>query len=203
MNSKGERTNMTCVVGLIDGDTTYLGADSCASGGWREQTLLHKKVFKLRDTQNAILGFSGTIRDLNLLQYAEDLIDKRDEPDIDHKYIVTKFIPNVIRLFNNNLRNSSDKGIGEFESYFLLGYKNKLWLIESNYSVFETKDNYQAIGCGTNYALGSLHSTNDTDLTPVERIHKALQAASKFSSGVSAPFYIINTENDEVIEFKD
>jgi ATP-dependent protease HslVU (ClpYQ) peptidase subunit len=194
---------MTCIVGLIDGETTYLGADSCASGGWREQILLQKKIFKLNDTPNAILGFSGSIRDLNLLQYAEDLIDKRDEPNINHKYIVTKFIPNVMKLFINNSRNQNDKGISEIESYFLLGYKNKLWLIESNYSVFETKDNYQAIGSGTNYALGSLHTTNGTALTPIERIHKALQAASKFSVGVSAPYYIINTENDEVIEFKD
>ncbi len=194
---------MTCIVGLLDNGVTYIGGDSCASGGWREQILQQKKVFKLNDTPNAILGFSGTIRDLNLLQYAENLIDKRDEPDIDHKYIVTKFIPNVIKLFNNNLRNQTDNGISEFESYFLLGYKNKLWLIESNYAVFETTDNYQAIGSGVNYALGSLYTTENSKLTPIERIHLALQAASKFSTGVSAPFYIINTDNDDVVEFKD
>ena len=49
---------------------------------------------------------------------------------------------------------------------------------------------------------GSLHSTDGSNLTPVERIHKALKAAAEFSTGVSAPFYIVNTENNEIIELK-
>lgn len=150
-----------------------------------------------------IIGFSGSVRDLDLLTYAEKLIDKRDEPNIDHKYIVTKVIPNLINLFTNNSRNINDKGINGIESYFLLAYKDKMWLIESNYAVLDIVDNYNAIGSGVNFALGSLHTTEDMDLTPVEKIHMALQSASKFAVGVAPPFYIINTDNDEVIEFKD
>jgi ATP-dependent protease HslVU (ClpYQ) peptidase subunit len=68
---------MTCIVGFVDKEKgiTYLGGDSLASDGWTGQIIKERKVFKLLDTSNAILGFSGSVRDLNLLQYAENLID--------------------------------------------------------------------------------------------------------------------------------
>jgi len=189
-------------VGLIDKGITYLGGDSLASSSYDGNTILQKKVFKLRNVKNAILGFSGSVRDLNILQYAENLIDSRDEPNIDEKYLVTKFIPNVISLFNTNGRNKIDKGINDNESYFLLGYEDKLWKIDFNYAVSSININYNAIGCGTDYALGSMYSTEILDLSPIERIYKALQSASKFSVRCAAPYYIINTKNDEIIEYE-
>jgi len=196
---------MTCVIGLLDkeNDCVYMGGDSCASTSYLEQTLFQRKVFKSIDTSNAIMGFSGSVRDLNLLTYAENLIDKRDEPNIDHKYLVTKFIPNITQLFSNGHTNILDKGVNEIESYFMFAYKNKLYLIESNYAVLSVDLDYQAIGCGVSVALGSLFSTEGTVLAPVERIHKALQSSSKFNRGVSPPFYIINTKDDNVITFKE
>lgn len=186
---------MTAIIGFTDvkNGITYLGGDSYASSRYSGDTINQKKVFRLIDTENVILGFSGSVRDLNLLTYAENLIDKRDEPNIDEKYIVTKFVPNVIKLFNNNGRNELDKGIASSESYFLIGYKDKLWKIHFDYSVLNTINNYEAIGSGTDFALGSLFTTEDTELTPIERIHKALQSASRFATGVNAPYFIINT----------
>jgi ATP-dependent protease HslVU (ClpYQ) peptidase subunit len=193
---------MTCIAGLVDGSTTYLGADSCGSNGYSKVVRADKKVFKLKDTPNAILGYTSSFRMGQLLMYATGLIDKRDEPNINHEYLVTKFIPNVVKLLKDGLYSQNDKG-EESGGTFLLAYKHNLYKIESDYQVGMSVDNYDACGCGQDYALGSLHATNGTNLTPIERIHKALQAASKFSVGVSAPYYIINTENDEVIEFKD
>ncbi len=192
---------MTCIVGFIDKGVTFLGGDSLASDSYNGNTILQKKVLKLRNSKNAIIGFSGSVRDLNLLQYAENLIDPRDEPNIDEKYLVTKFILNEISLFNTNGRNRIDKGINDNDSYFLLGYKDKLWKIDFNYAVSSVQRNYDAIGCGFEFALGSMYSTEG--LSPVERIHKALQSASKFSVRCASPYYIINSENDEIIEFED
>lgn len=194
---------MTCIIGLIDESRTWMGCDSLASNSTRQFTLKQRKIFKLKDTSNAVIGFSGAVRDLNIMQYANNLIDYRDEPKINHEYIVKNFIPNVIQLLKNNGRNEVDKGVDEQLSYFLLAYKNQLWRIESNYAVMSTTDNYNAIGSGTHYALGSLMTTENMELSPIKRIHLALQAASKFNPGVAPPFYIINTENDKVIEFKE
>lgn len=193
---------MTCIVGLTDGKTTWIGADSLGSNGYSKTVRRDKKLFKLQDTSSAILGYTSSFRMGQLLMYANDLIDKRDEPSIDHKYIVTKFIPNIINLFENGGYNrtfSGEKKGGEF----LFAYKGKLFKIQSDYQVGESFDNYDACGCGEDFALGSLSTTEDSNLTPIERIHKALQSATKFSTGVSAPYYIINTDTDEVVEFND
>lgn len=159
-------------------------------------------MFKLKDTPNAILGYTSSFRMGQLLTYSTELIDKRDEPNINHEYIVTKFIPNVIKLFEDNGYGTNKSGEKE-GGVFLLAYKDKLWKVENDYQVGELFDNYDACGSGEDFALGSLKTTEDMNLSPMERIHLALQSASKFSVGVQPPFYIINTKDDKVIEFKD
>lgn len=192
---------MTCVVGLTHNGITYIGADSLASNSYSKTIRKDKKVFKLKDTNNAILGFTSSYRMGQLLMYANGLIDPRDEPDIDHEYLVTKFIPNVIYLFENGgfgKNNSGEKSGGTF----LLGYKDKLFKIESDYQVSESYKNYDACGSGEEFALGSLHTTEGLGMNPVERIHMALQAASEFSVGVQPPFYILNTYNDNIVKLE-
>jgi ATP-dependent protease HslVU (ClpYQ) peptidase subunit len=193
---------MTCIVGVTDGKTTWIGGDSLGSNSFSKIVRRDKKVFKLQDTPNAIIGYTSSFRMGQLLMYANNLIDKRDEPDIDHKYLVKTFIPNLIQLFENggySRTYSGEKEGGEF----LFAYKDKLYKIQSDFQVGESFDNYDACGSGEYFALGSLATTEGSDLTPVERIHKALQAASKFSTGVSAPYYIINTDKDEIVEFTE
>lgn len=193
---------MTCIVGLVNNGVTYIGADSLGSNGVTKTLRKDRKVFKLKDTPNAIIGFTSSFRMGHLLMYATGLIDPRDEPNIDHEYIVTKFIPNTIKLFEDggySRNNSGEKWGGTF----LLGYKDKLFKIEDDYQVGEMFNNYAACGSGEAFALGSLMTTENMNLNPYERIRLALQAATKFAIGVEPPFYIINTKDDEVVEYKD
>jgi ATP-dependent protease HslVU (ClpYQ) peptidase subunit len=193
---------MTCIVGLVHDGVTYIGGDSLGSNGYSKVARKDKKVFKLKDTDNAIVGFTSSFRMGQLLMYENGLIDKRDEPNIDHEYLVTKFIPRLISTFEYGgygKNNSGDKSGG----IFLLGYKDRLYKIESDFQVGESFNNYQACGCGEDFALGSLYATEDSKLSPTERIRLALQAASKFSAGVAPPYYIVNTEDSKVVEFKD
>lgn len=187
---------MTCIVGLVENGVAWLGADSCGSNGYDKTIRKDKKIFKLKDT-SAIIGYTSSFRMGQLLMYSNNLIDKRDEPNINHEYLVKYFIPNVIKLFEDggySTNKSGEKQGGEF----LLAYKDKLYKIESDYQVGESCDNYDACGSGEAYALGSLKTTEDMNMTPKERIHKALESASKFSCGVAPPFYIINTNDNEI-----
>lgn len=193
---------MTCIVGLVHEGVTYIGADSLGSNTYVKTIREDKKVFKLKDTSNAVLGYTSSYRMGQLLMYKKGLIDSRDEPDIDHEYLVTKFIPNIITLFE-------DSGFGKSESgeksggTFLLGYKDKLYKIHDDYQVEEPFYNFEACGSGEEVALGSLHTTKNYDLSPEDRILQALRSASEFSVGVQAPFYIMNTANSDVSEYGD
>lgn len=195
---------MTCVVGFVENGVTYIGADSLGSNSYSKVIRTDKKVFKLKDTPKAILGFTSSFRMGQILMYSKGLLDEVDilNDSINHEILVNKFIPNIINVLEkggySKISDNEKKG-----GIFLFGYKDKLFKIESDYQVGISKDNYDACGCGEDFALGSLKTTEDMKLSPVERIHKALQAASKFSVGVGAPFYIINTLNDDVIEYKD
>lgn len=192
---------MTCIVGLVHKGVTYIGADSLGSNGYSKTVRKDRKVFKLKDTSDVILGYTSSFRMGQILMYASGLIDVKDKLNINHEYLVTKFIPNVINLFEKNgygRNNSGEKSGGTF----LMGYNDKLYKIESDYQVGEPSLQYDACGSGEDFALGSLHSTEGSNLLPEERVLFALRASSEFSIGVQAPFYILNTENNKVVEFE-
>ncbi len=193
---------MTCIVGLVHEGVTYIGGDSLGSNGHSKTVRKDQKVFHLKDIKNAVVGYTSSFRMGQLLMYGTGLIDNRDthEKDIDHQYLVTKFIPNVIKLFEDGGYSKSISGEKK-GGCFLLGYKDKLYQIESDFQVGQSALYYDACGSGEEFALGSLHSTEGTELTPIERIHKALQAATQFSVGVAPPYTILNTKNNEVVTF--
>src|ERR1051326_5241874 len=95
---------MTCVVGLIHEDVTYIGSDSLGSNTYNKTVRKDKKVFHSKDTNKMIMGFTSSFRMGQILMYAKGLVDLRDEHthDFDHEYFVTRFIPNLIEKFENN-----------------------------------------------------------------------------------------------------
>lgn len=190
---------MTCIVGFSDKDKTYIGCDSLGSDGYVGEIRKDKKIFKLKDNKNAIIGFTTSYRMGQILMYQEELIER---DNVNHEYMVTQFIPKVINIFDGGGFSKCELG-EKSGGTFLLAHKNSLYKIESDYQVNQVVDDYMACGCGENFALGSLFATENTNMSPVERIHKALQSASKYSVGVAPPFYIMNTETDEIIEFKE
>jgi len=38
---------MTCIVGMIEGNTVYLGGDSALTAGWRVRAQKNPKVFRI------------------------------------------------------------------------------------------------------------------------------------------------------------
>ena len=71
----------------------------------------------------------------------------------------------------------------------MVGYKGRLYAIYESLQVAECVDNYDAVGCGEKYALGSLFMTQNLD-NPEQRILQALKTAEYFSAGVRGPFII-------------
>lgn len=191
---------MTCIVGVLDKakDCVWLGGDSLGSNGYTKAVYKQPKVFKSKTTNKVAIGVCGSYRCMDLLRYDEKLIPELDvlkNTKIDHEYMVTKFIPNVISSFSagNVSEKSEDRG-----APFLVGADNKLFTIYDNYCVLEAERDYDVVGSGTETALASLHSTQDNpDI--VARIVKALEAAENITPGVQRPFRIINTLNDDEI----
>lgn len=195
---------MTCIIGMLDrkNECVWIGGDSLGSNGYCKSTYSQPKVFRNKMFENLIIGSTGTFRHIDLLKYSDKLFDELDkykEKQFDHEYMVTKFIPNAVELFKNGIidKTGSDKGTN-----FIVGIKDKLFEIQSDYSVLEPSLGFCSVGSGEDVAMGSLFTTKDMDMYIPDKIKLALEAAESCSCGVQRPFCIINTKNNTVIEVK-
>lgn len=107
--------------------------------------------------------------------------------------MTTKFIDKVRRHFKEGgyIKVDSSRESGGF---FLVGYKNRLFEVDSDFQVGESYTPYTSLGCGADYALGVIYGLREEKAEdPKGLIIKALEAAEFFSGGVRAPFNIVNT----------
>lgn len=177
---------MTCIIGLVDDGKVYIGGDSAATTSYVTQTMTFRKVFRLND---CLIGYSGSVRMVNLLQYAFKLPEKPEDMNLEH-YFVTHFV-DALRTTIKDAGNAVKENEKEASTgYFLIGYQGRLFRISFDYSVMEVAEGFDAIGSGNEVALGAMYATKDMSLIPQKRIELALQAASYFSAGVRAPFVI-------------
>jgi ATP-dependent protease HslVU (ClpYQ) peptidase subunit len=182
---------MTCIVGLIDGENNkiYIGGDSAGVAGLSISIRKDPKVFK---RGNFIFGFTSSFRMGQLLMCGNLKIE---EPQIDedvYHYMVTTLVESVRKLFKKGGYSKVDKN-EEIGGTFLVGYKGRLFSIQSDFQVGEVYDDYMSVGCGEDYALGSLFTTKGLiNLSSEERIIKALEAAEYHNGGVRKPFNIVS-----------
>jgi ATP-dependent protease HslVU (ClpYQ) peptidase subunit len=178
---------MTCIVGLVHNGDVYINGDSAGVAGLSVSIRADEKVF---GNGPFIMGFTTSFRMGQLLRY------KLSPPaqtvhQGDMEYMVTSFIDACRQCFAGNGFGDKDATVG---GNFLVGYKGKLYNIESDYQVGIPQTTYDAVGCGSDLALGAMYATEG--LNPEQRINAALSAASNFSAGVAPPFTILKLEGE-------
>jgi len=173
---------MTCIAGLVEDGVVYLGGDGAASTDTDKYAISNPKVFM---NKNFLIGYSASFRMGQLLQY-KFVPPKHRKSKNDLAYLTTDFIDYIKICFSNNEFDESNADVG---GDFLLGYKGNLYSIENTLHVLKSIHNFNAIGSGSSYAIGSMFSTKGQD--PIKRIKMALDVASAFSPGVSPPFTIL------------
>ncbi len=186
---------MTCIVGLIDKNKVYIGGDSCGvlSNGDR-WVRKDPKVFKVGEFS---IGYTTSFRMGQILRFKfKPSKPPRDNEKL-YEYMVVKFVDELRKTFQKAGFGSTGQGNGDEGGLFLVGIRNRLFKVESNYQVAETADKFDSVGCGYPFALGSLESTGGD--TPLRRILQALATAAKFHGGVHAPYRIINPDGKEYL----
>lgn len=192
---------MTCVIGFIDreNNVSWIGADSLGSNGYTKATEMSSKVFRNETFKDVLIGGTTTFRHLDLLKYSGTLFDEIDlykKTDINHKYMVTKFIPKVIELFKGGV-------VGEAETKrggnFIVATSGRLFEVQQDFSVLEPELGICSVGSGEDVAMGSLITTKDLDMSLQEKIIKALEAAEQYCCGVQRPFHILSTDGDDIV----
>lgn len=174
---------MTCVIAIKQGGHVYMGADSAGSDLYTIRTRIDPKIHKVGAF---MFGFTTSFRMGQLLAHAFIAPDRDPRISVE-KFMSTSFI-DAVRTCLKNGGWASKTNENESGGTFLVAYEGRVFCVYGDYQVAESALPYEAVGCGTDTAMGSLFTTQDGPLTPSERITKALEAAATFSCGVRAPF---------------
>jgi 20S proteasome alpha/beta subunit len=175
---------MTCIVGIMHEGNVLIGGDSAGVSNYDITSRGDKKVFRNGDF---IFGFTTSFRIGQILRYS---FIPPTIPDWDlERYMCSTFVDSIREVFKNKgfseTRNGAEKG-----GTLLVGVHGRLFTIHSDYQVGWDNTPYVSVGCGSHYALGSLYTTHNLDMTPEEKLIVALNAANNFSAGVCPPYHI-------------
>lgn len=174
---------MTCVVGLVDKKTVYIGADSASVSGWTSRITRLPKVFRRGPF---LIGYTTSFRMGQLLEHALEVPLQGAETN-DRRYMVTVFAETVRALLK-------ERGVAKIEAntesggQFLVGYRGHLYSVQSDFQVNEMADGFDAVGSGAEYALGALAALRT--MKPLPRLKRALEISAHFNMGVSPPFFL-------------
>ena len=181
---------MTCIVGIVDkkNNKVLIGGDSAASSHVSVTLRIDTKVFS---NGNFIFGCTSSYRMIQLLKYSfkPPKIKKKDI----FEYMCTDFIEEVRNCFTKGGYMQKDERGDDCGGHFLVGYKDRLFHIEDDFQVGESCDFFEAIGCGANFALGSLYTTKDSIYSAKAKASIALSAAEYNSGAVRNPFIFVET----------
>lgn len=178
---------MTCIVGLVENGTVYIGSDSAGVSGFDLRIRQDDKVF----VKNGMaFGFTDSFRMGQILRYSFSIPDHDPRKD-DYEYLCTDFIDALIRCFKEK-GYAMIKDNEVFGGTFLIGYKGNLYRVENDFQVGKVKQRYDSCGCGENYALGALRVLEESSKEPVAIVEYALSVAEYFSAGVRAPFKVVS-----------
>lgn len=167
---------MTCIIGLLDKNKIYMAGDHIASDGYSLKLYNEQKVF-LKD--DFIIGCTGSFRMAQLLQYSWD-IPERNNKQSNNDYLFLSVVPSIISLFEKNgfLKKEEEQKKG---GVFLIGYKNRLYRFQSDFSLVEDSRGFSACGCGEDFAIGALEAIQQIhiSMSPEKKIRIALSATEK------------------------
>jgi ATP-dependent protease HslVU (ClpYQ) peptidase subunit len=174
---------VTCIVALKNRGHVWMGADSAGVGGY---SLVQRRDPKIYRVGPMLIGFTTSFRMGQLLAYGLTIPDHHAGVPAE-RYFATVFI-DAVRACLKAGGWATKKEENEIGGTFLVAYRSRIFRIDCDYQVGESMHEYDAVGCGSDLALGALFASRGSQ--PTARIRQALQAAEVFSSGVRAPFIV-------------
>jgi ATP-dependent protease HslVU (ClpYQ) peptidase subunit len=191
---------MTCIVGMIENEHIWLGADNGAYGEVEREVRNHPKVFQ---KGSMLIGSAGSLRIPQIIQYSMHQPAHPKGYNV-MKYLVNVWVPALRTALVDNKVLPKDITDGDDDkvvpsSILLLGYRGELFTVEDDGNIGRFVTNYMSVGTGSGYALGALCQQamlNDTR-HPQTRVRDALEIAAAHVNNVRGPFTIISTVEAE------
>ena len=206
---------MTTIVAYQGENYAVVGVDSRISsmdeGGFASQIMtLASGSSKVASNGKYLLGAAGDVRAINILHHAFT----PPPPTVGMKgkkldqFMTVKFIPALRECFEKQGYATSPESesavhMAQHESTILVVVNANIYVVDGDYSWASDATGIYALGTGSAYALGAMHSMIGKDnksLTPLQAkryITKALNIAAKFDPYTGSPFQTYVQEFDE------
>lgn len=185
---------MTCIVALVNDGVVYIAGDSLVvsvpSQYRSEVGQVVKQETKIFKKDGMLFGASGKVRMTQILRYNFSIPPYQHQDKV--QYLVQEFIPTLQMRFKED-----EYEVDGLTGNILLALEGELFTIGDSLNVTNTVDGYDAIGKASEVAIGSLHTTAQLDLPPLERLYLALDAAEHHTCVVSRPFTYISSEMEQ------
>jgi len=179
-----EAEKMTCIIGLKRDGKVYMGADSRYLDGWHINRSPNRKIFRAGEM---LIGTSGNLRVSDILQYNLDV------PSLGGLDPANYTAQAVIPAIRQALTEHGAIGLMP-DSAIMIAYQGCLFIIGEDFSLSEIAE-YEAIGAGAKYALGSMYMWACAQPLgekgdPMMQIEAALACAAYFSASCAGPFVV-------------
>ena len=195
---------MTCIVGMLKDGVVYMAGDHIATDGYSRELQVRSKVFC---NGPFVIGYTSSFRMGQLLEHVWEPPKKPKECKDIATYMVKHVVPSLIKLFDENKfmttisesDNDSKKSVNgqACGGEFLIGYKDRLFKIESDFSVLECVEGYDAIGAGEEYAKGAFAALSPAVMRPEDKLSMVLHCVERHAALVAVnwdEFKVISTK---------
>ena len=175
---------MTCIIAIADKGHIYMGGERGHSDTHIISSSTSPKIFEVG---SYLIGYAGNTG------IGQAVIHNFEFPPLGK---TTKIESHMLRVFIPALRSfikDNDIKLPDNEddnAAFIVGIKGHVYEIDlTDFQCVQYDE--VAIGSGSGYAYGSLHTTSHYDIPPIDRIHIALDAAITYSPTCQGPIDIL------------
>ena len=180
---------MSVVLAYIKDSVVYFGCDNRTNYGNDFESISFKEGYKLRHHKDYVMGFVGK-PPLDIKAFA--LVKKFKTKELTKAYLIRNFYKEIMKI-NNELEVSDllPRGSANLSSSFMIGQKDKLFLIDSN--GVTRINNYAAMGSGYLFVLPYLYNMNEQNIN--KTMLEAMKTCASKHSKVGGPYHFINTKD--------
>lgn len=181
---------MTAIVGYSNGKKIWLAGDSFIGDESNKNLCAEPKVYKIG---KLAIGICGYVRQELILESVLKSVNPDDFSDEWLRFVFPDMLHDVMKSKGAIVEDSGQSTFGN--SNYIFGLHGKLYYLENDFGIWESKKNVAAIGIGRQYCLGSLTTLSSTLIKyPEKALIKSLKVASEWSPYVTGPFNIISVE---------
>ncbi|MCD0155828.1 hypothetical protein [Deinococcus sp. 6GRE01] len=179
---------MTVIAALAHDGQVFMASDNVATGN-RAYQVTNSKIH-----QNGplLIGLSGSVVVSDIIEHGWTP-PSRAHGESAERFLAWTVSRSLRTLLREQAHVSTDRD-GEYVNLnALIGYEGRLYYLSTEFSVLSLTAPFEAIGCGSDYAMGVLYAYSRMDgaarPSPEEQLTRAVEAACQFDVHCAPPIH--------------